>query len=249
MPLIGGMALGAEKVLGIPPEAVLSYSAFAANEKYYIEYMAKRGHDIPRYELDEEEAPTFSDIDIITSVCPCSGLSSANRNAGSGCQQNQWMLMSSRYALSQIKPRVLIGENASTLMGTRGVGVVSELRDIAKATGYALQLVKTNTSFHGIPQGRERSFFIFWRDGGPYRLKQEYNPCALPWWDFLESFDSDDTPVERDAALDWLMDQVKIIGLFDDESLKEELMKYKTSIHGYLVYQRPDLWEEIKRQV
>lgn len=248
VPLIGGMAIGAEQVLGHPPEAVLSYSTFDANDAYYMGYLAKRGFDIKRYDIESDDIPSFKEVDIITSVCPCSGLSSANRNAGSGCQQNQWMLKSSQYALSQIKPRVLIGENASTLMGTRGIGVVSELRDIARAAGYKLQLVKTNTSYHGIPQGRERSFFIFWRDGGPYRLKQSYTPSPVPWWDFLESFGSDDTILKRDVSMDWLMNEVKTVGKFDDDSLKSLLLFHKTSIHGLLVYQRSDIWDEISRR-
>lgn len=250
VPLIGGMALGAEKTLGSPPEAVVSYSAFAQNEAYYTNYMAKRGHLIPRYELDsDDEAPTFSDIDLVTSVCPCSGLSSANRNAGSGCQQNQWMLKSSEYALSNITPRVLIGENASALMGSRGVEVVAQLRDIGLKRGYSLQLVKTNTCLHGIPQTRDRSFFIFWRDSGPYQLKQEKNPHELPWYDFLDSFSTDDSEVPKgNVSLNWLMETTQTLTGLSRDELKSQLVLLNTSIFNFLVRARPDILEALFSQ-
>ena len=192
VPLIGGMAIGAEKVLGGPPEAVLSYSAFAGNDQFYMKYLAQRGLDIKRYEIDDVEIPTFSDIDIVTSVCPCAGLSSVTTRAAgaaAGCQQNEWMKLSTRHALRTIRPRVLIGENAPALATKTGQPVAQILKEIGKEFGYSMQLVKTSTHLHGIPQRRVRSFFILYRDGGPFEIQWSHNEYEGTWTEYLDSFE------------------------------------------------------------
>ena len=77
VPLIGGMAIAGETVLGSEPRAVVSYDAFDLNDGFYMSWLRKRGLDTERISLDSrpDYTPDFGEIDLITSVCPCSGLS------------------------------------------------------------------------------------------------------------------------------------------------------------------------------
>lgn len=196
VPLIGGMAIGAEMELGRPPEAVFSYDAFELNDSFLRAWYSKRGLDIPYISLDQrpDYTPEFGEVDLVTSVCPCSGLSAANTSAGAGCQQNEWMYKSTEWVLSKIKPRVLVGENAPRLYGSFGQLVAIKLREIGERYGYKLNLVKTSTHFHGIPQKRERSFFVLLRDFEyPPIFNRDESFYNGTWIDYLDSFKNDDS--------------------------------------------------------
>jgi len=196
VPLIGGMAIGAEMELGCPPEAVFSYDAFELNDSFLRAWYSKRELNVPYISLDQHPAyePDFGEIDLVTSVCPCSGLSAANTSAGAGCQQNEWMYKSTEWALSKIRPKVLVGENAPRLYGSFGQLVALKLRDIAARYGYLLTLVKTSTHFHGIPQKRERSFFVLLRDTElPPIFNRDQSFYDGTWMDYLDSFKDDDS--------------------------------------------------------
>ena len=196
VPLIGGMAIAGETVLGTEPRAVVSYDAFDLNDGFYMNWLRKRGLDTERISLDSHPnyTPDFGEIDLITSVCPCSGLSSANSSSGAGCQQNEWMYKSTEWALSKARPRVLIGENAPRLFGSFGQMVAVKLRMIADRYGYTLTLVKTSTHLHGLPQKRERSFFVLFRDLdiAPVFERQDAQFDGH-WTEFLDAFEKDDT--------------------------------------------------------
>jgi len=108
------------------------------------------------------------------------------------------MYKSTEWALSKARPRVLIGENAPRLFGSFGQMVAIKLRMIADRYGYKLTLVKTSTHFHGLPQKRERSFFVLFRDlDMPPVFERQDAQFDGHWTEFLNSFDSDDTEGEH----------------------------------------------------
>ncbi len=201
VPLIGGLAIGAERAIGSPPEAVLSYSAFNGNDKLYMKYLSERGLNTKRYLIGEDDIPEFKDIDVVTSVCPCAGLSTVSTNAGPGCAANEWMKISTRHVLSTIKPRVLIGENAPALATSAGRPVAQILRDIGAEFGYSMQLVKTSTHLHGIPQKRTRSFFVLFRDSGPLEIEYSHKEYEGTYLNFLDAFDTQED--ENFVQTDW----------------------------------------------
>jgi len=166
VPLIGGFTIGNYMATGKKPEALISYSAFGANETHLRNYWP----DVPYYNLDENEPGSMlKGLDFVSSTCPCAGLSMLNyskgksgMSRGSDAAQNEWMYKSSRYVLETLRPRVLFGENAPGLYGDLGKGVVEKLFEIGQEYGYSMSLVKTSTSKHGIPQERNRTFYFFW---------------------------------------------------------------------------------------
>ena len=164
VPLIGGQVFGSMKVLNKPPEYILSYNAFAGNDGILLDYLASIDKPVPYYNLDIETPSNLPRIDYVTSLCPCAGLSMLNngKNKGAEGTQNDWMYKSSEYVLEQIRPRVLMGENAPGLFTASGLPVAEKLRLIGEKYGYSMSLIKTVTKLHGIPQNRVRSFFFYW---------------------------------------------------------------------------------------
>ena len=178
IPLIGGSAIGCKEALGNLPAFHLSYSAFAGNEKHIKRYWPS----VPIHYIDEKnprkELPSFQNVDFITSVCPCGGLSMLNtashggNKRGEDAAANQWLYESSIYVLSKIRPKVLWGENAPGLFTAMGRGVLEKLRKIGEHFGYSFSVMKTSTDLHGIPQIRVRTFYFFWNS--PTVPKMDY---------------------------------------------------------------------------
>ena len=77
IPKIGGSALGGYEATQTFPKFHLSYSEFKSNDSQIARYWPH----VPFYYLDNDEEFTpdqFGEIDFITAVCPCSGLSMLN---------------------------------------------------------------------------------------------------------------------------------------------------------------------------
>ncbi len=200
VPLIGGMAIGAENALGVPPEAVLSYDGFWGNDKYLMAWYEKRGLDIPYYNLDSDTIPAFSEVDVVSSLCPCAGLTSANAHASASCASNTWMLKSAQWAMEYARPRVIIGENASRLFTSFGQPIATTMKKMADIWGYHLTLIKTDTKLHGLPQKRPRSFFVLYRKDDnrvPLLALGGHTPYDGTWIDFLNTFPTDEAESER----------------------------------------------------
>lgn len=60
----------------------------------------------------------------------------------------------------KLKPRVVIAENVSGLLKGNAKGYVNEIFKAFDAAGYKTQLFLLNAAFMGVPQRRERCFFI-----------------------------------------------------------------------------------------
>ncbi len=161
VPLIGGSNFGCYKSTGTKPQYHLSYEAFQKNEAF----LERHWPEIPRININENTQLPEDQLDFVNSVCPCAGLSAlstAKTDSSSRKKQNQWMFESAEYVLGTVKPRVYWGENAPGLF--TGVGKVTreELYEIGKKHGYSLSFYKTSTSFHGVPQYRNRTFYFYW---------------------------------------------------------------------------------------
>jgi site-specific DNA-cytosine methylase len=169
IPLIGGMTLAMEKSFKCEPKYIVSYKPFKNNDSHILNYFNNK---IPYYLIDEitnELNIELESIDVVTSLCPCAGLSMLNSsNRGEDAPQNQWLYKSTEFVLKNIKPKVLFGENAPNLFTKSGEKVKNNLINFGKNYGYSFSLIKTNTRLHGIPQERIRTFYFFWKsDSAP----------------------------------------------------------------------------------
>ena len=164
VPLIGGELLASDEAYGVKPEYIMSYGAFANNERHLLNHYKKDGYDVPYHVLDSENAPQkIETVDIVSSVCPCAGLSNYHHSYGEHNQNNQWMEKTTRYVLEQVRPKVLWGENAPALATNVGKFMRDKLRQISDEAGYNMTIYITKSLLHGSPQIRRRSFYFFWR--------------------------------------------------------------------------------------
>lgn len=177
IPLIGGEAIASTNVFGERPDYILSYSAFKANESHLLNYW---NHEVPYHILDEGgRHPHY--VDVVSSVCPCAGLSMFSTEYGEHNPNNKWMIETAKYVLGEMKPKVFWGENAPALAGKVGKPIREQLFQIAKENGYSMTLYRTKSILHGVPQIRERTFYFFW--------KSEKTP-------YLNYYSRDYTPIE-----------------------------------------------------
>lgn len=159
VPLIGGNTLASQNIFGSKPDYLLSYSPFKANDSHLVNYY---GNEVSHILLDEGGKHPHS-VDVITTCCPCAGLSSLSQTASGNSAMNEWMFRSAEYVLGNVKPRVFWGENAPRLASKLGAPVVERLRAIGRENGYTFSIFKTKSEVHGLSQVRERTFYFFWQ--------------------------------------------------------------------------------------
>ena len=164
IPLIGGEALASTEVFGTKPEYILSYKGFENNEKHLLNYW---NNEVPYHVLDDENSVAPKNInekvDVISSVCPCAGLSQYHSKHGAENPNNQWMEKTAKHILEDVQPSVFWGENAPALVGKIGEFMLTKLRKIGLDNGYSMGLYLTKNIKHGIPQFRKRTFYFFWK--------------------------------------------------------------------------------------
>ena len=146
------------------------------------------------------------------------------------------MKVSTEYTfLSTVQPRVLIGENAPALSTNNGRPVAQALQAIGAKHGYSMQLVKTSTHLHGIPQQRVRSFFILYRDTGPLEIQYSHKEYEGAWTDYLDSFETQEE--EAWILSDWnseLWELGKRIKQMEENQFVDFLVKNRESTFRYL---------------
>ena len=199
-PLIGGMCLGAENAFGTLPTAILDYKEVANSELYdnYINEIKKNNIEHfylkdTLYSLCEEledaswNNEKFQNLDVVTGVPICSGLSTANTvtceqsemGYGSDAKQNNNMLGMLNIVVKYLKPKVYIYENAYKFATPLGDGIREKILKIANDNGYGVTTVKVDTLNHGLPQKRTRVFVICVKDSNAPIL--EFNPVEVPY--------------------------------------------------------------------
>ena len=199
-PLIGGMALGAEKAFGSTPLCVIDYKG-VVNSEAYVNYMNNvRKLDLKHLILngdltsksqvfENEESQDFfikecKDIDVVCAVPICSGLSFSNtcvsgsKARGPNAIQNNNMLGITDFTLSKIKPKAYIFENAPALFTKNSESLREQLNHIANSNGYSITYVNTNSNLHNNVQCRQRTFVIFWNSKYCPILNTINNKCG-----------------------------------------------------------------------
>jgi len=141
---------------------------------------------IPDADLPEE----LFHLDILDGSPPCSVFSTAGEREkgwnkekvfreGQAKQKLDDLFFYFIQIAEKLKPRVVIAENVSGLLKGNAKGYVNEIFKAFDAAGYKTQLFLLNAAFMGVPQKRERCFFIAQRkDQGFPKLKLQF--CEKP---------------------------------------------------------------------
>lgn len=211
IPLIGGMAIGAQRALEEAPSWAISWNNFGTNEENFKEYYK----GVPFRTLDNENIDNISLNDdifkntmIVSAVPPCAGLSRLNptignhtANAEKDYSSNKWMYMTSSLVLKEIRPKAMIFENAPGLMQNFGSWVREQAINIGKKYGYSTSFVYTGSTLHGLPQNRKRAFAFFW-DSEHAPNFNWYNKQPKSPKDYLsEEFSKYSTTVEHSLSI------------------------------------------------
>lgn len=168
-----------------------------ANEAYLLNYLKKVNREVPYYKMnramfdadisnmdpeitlnDEPSKPDYN-VDIIVAVPVCSGLSMVtSAKDDTRNERNCNMLYLAKLALTTIRPKVYIFENAPTLMGFRGDELRSQFEQIANENDYVVVYYKTDTWKHYNCQKRPRTFVMF--------VKKINGESKVPTLDFTD---------------------------------------------------------------
>jgi len=259
VPLIGGFALGASNILQKPPEVIFSYGPFYNNDKLYLDYLKKHGHDVPYIQVDDdqnkESIKKYSGkIDIVTSVFPCAGLSMAG-NLGKGKRAispvNDWLINGSEFVLKEIKPKAYIAENAPTLYTGIGENVRSQLMDHAKKYGYSITFYKTDTLLHGIPQRRPRTYIVFVK-GKKAPVLEYYQKESPSVSEYLKMIPADSTLQDAFTVKEPNIDDFEIVKFVKKkygEDWRKPFLETRDHLTSYDFLNRNNLLEEYRDYV
>lgn len=177
LPLIGGSVLASHQAFGVAPEYIMTYEGFQDNESHLLNYYKTvHNNDLQYHYIDRGDRPT-SKVDVVSTICPCAGLSQLSHGFGTANPNNQWMVRTAQYVLGELKPEVFWGENAPGFAGKIGADIRNQVKKIGDDNGYSMTVYRTKSLLHGTAQVRERSFYFFWK-GTKTPLLGYYN---RPW--------------------------------------------------------------------
>ncbi len=158
-----GTASFALKQLGIPCECV-GYSDIDkyANQCFQQNHGGKELGDCTKIDPNDLE-----DFDLLTGGFPCQTFSVAGKHMGE--LDTRGTLFNEIIRIAEVKkPRYMMLENVKGLMSKRHKSTFDKIISELYRIGYFVKWKVLNTKEHGIPQNRERVFFV----------------CCKSWTDF-----------------------------------------------------------------
>jgi DNA (cytosine-5)-methyltransferase 1 len=126
--------------------------------------------------------------DVITAGVPCQGFSLNNRKRHADDQRNYLFLEVIRFA-EALRPKALVIENvpgmASARKGGADLSFVHEVASAIEELGYEVSFARLNAANYGVPQTRERVFFVGTEKGlrfeWPRPLLGPFSPEKRPY--------------------------------------------------------------------
>jgi DNA (cytosine-5)-methyltransferase 1 len=143
-------------------------------------------------------------LDILDGSPPCSSFSMAgNREKdwgktkvfreGQAEQRLDDLFFDYIKLAKKLQPKVVIAENVKGLIQGNAKAYVHRIKKEFEAAGYKVQLFLLNAASMGVPQKRERVFFICQRnDLNLPKLKLEFNENAIPFGNLFENINYND---------------------------------------------------------
>jgi DNA (cytosine-5)-methyltransferase 1 len=165
------------------------------NPKYlYVE-------DIRDFANRTEFPEDLYDLDILDGSPPCSSFSMAgNREKdwgkekkfreGQTVQTLDDLFFDYIKLAKKLQPKVIIAENVKGLIQGNAKVYVHKIKAALEDAGYKVQLFLLNAASMGVPQKRERVFFICQRNDLNFRkLELKFNETIVPYKDFEDKTD------------------------------------------------------------
>jgi len=182
-----GYKLAGYDVLGcceIDPQMMKIYKA-NHNPKYSYLMGVQEFKNIPDEELPEE----LFNLDILDGSPPCSSFSMAGSREKKWGKKKKFREGQAEQVLDdlffdfidiaeKLKPKVVVAENVKGLIQGNARGYVKQIFKRFKEIGYSVQLFLLNAAAMGVPQKRERVFFIANRIDAP-KIEMEFSESKL----------------------------------------------------------------------
>lgn len=164
-----GYKLAGFDVLGgveIDPEMMKLYKT-NHNPKYSYLMGVQDFKNIPKKDIPEE----LFNLDVLDGSPPCSSFSMAGSREKAWGKEKKFREGQAMQVLddlffhfidiaSLLQPKIVVAENVKGLISGKARGYVKEIFKAFKDAGYETQLFLFNASKMGVPQARERTFFI-----------------------------------------------------------------------------------------
>jgi len=164
-----GYKLAGYEVLGgveIDPEIMKIYRA-NHNPKHSFLMGVQDFNKLPRDKIPEE----LFDLDILDGSPPCSSFSMAGSREKAWGEKKKFREGQANQVLDDLffhfietarllQPKIVIAENVKGLVIGKAKGYVKQIFQGFNDAGYDTQLFLLNSAFMGVPQRRERTFFI-----------------------------------------------------------------------------------------
>ena len=157
--------------------------------KYSYNMDIREFRNLPKEELPED----LFNLDILDGSPPCSVFSKAgnrekdwgkkkNFREGQAAQTLDDLFFEFIALTSRLQPKVFIAENVKGILEGNAKGYVHEIISGFFAAGYKVQMFCLNSAKMGVPQKRERVFFIGDRKDLQYpKLKLGFNETPIPF--------------------------------------------------------------------
>jgi DNA (cytosine-5)-methyltransferase 1 len=161
---------------------------------------------------DSELPAELFDLDILDGSPPCSSFSMA------GSREKKWQVKK-KFREGQteqvlddlffdyidiakkLRPKVVVAENVKGLILGNAKGYVKQIFQAFREAGYSCQLFLLNAAAMGVPQKRERTFFIANRIDK--KIKLDFNERVIPVKNALQGITVDHTPAPRKSLADY----------------------------------------------
>lgn len=152
--------------------------------------------DIRTFANKDDFPEELFNLDILDGSPPCSSFSMAgNREKdwgkekvfreGQALQRLDDLFFDYIKLAKKLQPKVVIAENVKGMLQGNAKAYVKKIKAEFEAAGYKVQLFLLNAASMGVPQKRERVFFICQRNDLNYKpLRLEFNEKPIIYFDF-----------------------------------------------------------------
>ncbi len=132
------------------------------NNQEYPDAMGNFSEPIKNYgDCTKINPNKLPDFDLLTGGFPCQSFSVAGK--GQGEQDTRGTLFNDIIRIAEIKkPRYILLENVKGLTTKRHAATFQKILSELQRIGYQVEWKVLNSKEHGIPQNRERVFFVCW---------------------------------------------------------------------------------------
>ena len=189
VPLMGSATLAADEVFENDSKYLLSYSDYEVNDSHLVHYYKQTNKDVPYTFVTGDTVPEY--VDVVTTQCYPGALASFSDDVYPGNHQNNEIEKVTTFVLNKIKPKVFWGEAAPSFSHTIGKRIRMKLAALATANGYSMSVFRSKATFHGSPQVRQRSFFIFWKEVRNVPILKFFETVCVPVKDLIPSLKGD----------------------------------------------------------